>query len=167
MNTPGLIYGQVAMTKRTMTRTSKDNLYLPLEFHGELSGQIDYLEQQYGPEGVREYLRQFASAFYAPVKQQLQRRGLIVLKERFEKVYELEGGKISIDFSEDQMTVEVRACPAVTFMRQHNLPVARLFNETIKTTYETICEGTPFAAELLEYDVQTGHSVMRFYRRQK
>ena len=85
----------------------------------------------------------------------------LTLKERFEKVYQLEGGKIRIDCSEDQMTVEVEACPAVTFMRRNNLPVAELFNETIKTTYETICEGTPFAVELLEYDAQTGRSIMR------
>ena len=153
------------MAKETIARKSKDNVYLPLEFHGQLSGQIDYIDKNYGKEAVREYLKQFASVCYVPLKQKLRERGLITLKERFENIYKLEGGKIKIDYSEDQMTVEVEVCPAVTFMRNNGLAVARLFYETIKTTYETICEGTLFAAELLAYDELTGHSVIRFSRR--
>ena len=155
------------MAKKTITRKSKDNVYLPLEFHGELSGQIDYIEEQYGEEAVREYLKQFASVMYAPVKQQLREQGLIALKERFERVYKLERGKIKIDYSEDQMTVEVESCPAVTFMRNNGLTVAQLFYETIKTTYEVICEGTSFAVELLVYDEFTGHAVIRFFKRKQ
>ena len=152
------------MAKLTLRITPEDNLYLPLEFHGELSGQLDYIEEKYGPDAVREYLRDFARCFYRPVREQLQERGLIALRERFEEVYRHEGAHFSIDFCDDEMTVEVEACPGVTFMRKNSLVVARLWNETYKTTYETICEGVPFAVELLEYDEETGHSVMRFWR---
>ena len=51
-------------------------------------------------------------------------------------------------------------------MRKNGYPVARLFHETTKTVNETFCEGTPYAFELVEYDMQTGRSVQRFYRRQ-
>ena len=43
--------------------------------------------------------------------------------------------------------------------------VASMFYETTKTVNETLVEGTDFAAELVEYDDETGHSVQRFYRR--
>ena len=45
--------------------------------------------------------------------------------------------------------------------------VSPLFVETTRTVNEAICEGTPFAFELVEYDEQTGKSIQRFYRRSK
>lgn len=61
--------------------------------------------------------------------------------------------------------LKVKACPAVMHMRENGYPVARLFHETTKTVNEALCEGTPFEAELAEYDEETGRSVQRFYRR--
>ena len=153
------------MAKQTIRRTAANNVYLHKDFHGALSTGIEYLDQQYGPEAVRAYLRQFSSTFYAPLTQALQERGLSALQEHFERIYRLEGGKIQIAFSEDEMILEVEACPAVTHMRQHGYPVARLFYETTKTVDEAICEDTPFLSELLRYDEQTGRSTVRFYRR--
>ena len=49
--------------------------------------------------------------------------------------------------------------------REHGYTVARLFVETTRTVNEALCEGTPFIAELLEYDDETGRGVQRFTRR--
>lgn len=155
------------MAKETMTRKAADNEYLHKDFHGALSNGIEYLDKTYGEEAVREYLRQFADSFYAPLKEDIKKHGLIALKEHIEKVYKIEGGTVDIAFSEDEMTVRVAACPAVSHMRSHGYHVARLFVETTRTVNEAICEGTPFAAELLEYDDETGRSVQRFTRRAK
>ena len=61
--------------------------------------------------------------------------------------------------------LKVAACPAVTHMREHGYQVADLWVETTRTVNQQLCEGTPFACELLEYDDETGRSVQRFYRR--
>ena len=89
---------------------------------------------------------------------------LSALKEHFERIYEIEGGKIEIEFSEDEMTVQVESCPAVMYLREKEYPVAELFVETTKTVNEVLCEGSEFSAELVEYDPQTGRSVQRFWR---
>jgi len=65
----------------------------------------------------------------------------------------------------DSLWIRVTACPAVTHLRERGYPVARLFRETTRTVNEAICEGTPYAAELIEYDEATGRSVQRFFRR--
>ena len=148
-----------------MRRKAADNEYLHKDFHGALSAGIDYLERNYGEQAVRDYLRQFATSFYAPVTEAINQRGLVAFREYLAIVYEKEGGKVRFDLSEDELTVHVEACPAVMHMRKHGYPVARLFHETTKTVNEAICEGTPFAAELLEYDRETGCSVQRFKRR--
>ena len=52
-------------------------------------------------------------------------------------------------------------------MREKGYPVAELFVETTRTVNEALCEGTPFAAELVQYDDANGHSIQRFYRRKQ
>jgi hypothetical protein len=154
------------MAKEVMSRKASDNEYLHKDFHGALSVGIEYLRTNFGDESVREYLRQFAATFYAPLTEDLKKRGLIALKEHFEKLYKTEGGEIEVACTADELMINVRACPAVTHMRKNNYTVSPLFYETTKTVNETICESTDFAAELVEYDEQTGRNVQRFYRRQ-
>jgi hypothetical protein len=153
------------MAKEVVRRSPRDNRYLHKDFHGALSVGLEYVESQFGEEAVREYLRQFARAFYAPLTEDLKRRGLIALKEHFAKGYEEEGGGARITLFEDELRIEVEACPAVTHMRKQGYPVARLFHETSKTVNETICEGTPYRAELLDYERRTGACIQRFCRR--
>ena len=152
------------MAKQVMQRTASDNEYLHPDFHGALSAGIEYLHEEYGEEAVRQYLWQFARTFYAPLIDDLKRRGLAAVEEHFRKVYELEAGEVRFDLSEDELRIEVNACPAVTHMRKQKYTVARLFRETTETVNQAICHETPFAAELIEYDDETGRSVQRFYR---
>ena len=150
-----------------MSRCASDNEYLHKDFHGALSAGIEYLHKNYGQQAVRDYLWQFADTFYSPLKAALKERGLMALKEHFEKTYRIEGGKVDFTISDDEMVMKVPFCPAVTHMREHGYPVASLFHETTKTVNEAICDGSDFAFELLEYGKQTGRSVQRFYRRSK
>jgi hypothetical protein len=162
------------MPKQVMHREARDNRYLHKDFHGALSVGIEYLEAHYGEEAVRRYLRQFAKAFYGPLTEAIRNRGLAALQEHFARIYELEGASPRFRLSEnkgtvpvlsDELVIELDACPAVMHMREHNYPVARLFYETTRTLNEAICEGTPFAAELVAYDPETGRGVQRFFRR--
>ncbi len=152
------------MTKETMRRTAGDNEYLHRDFHGALSAGIEYLHENYGEEAVREYLWQFARTFYSPLIDDLKRRGLAAVEEHFRKIYELEGGDVRFERSENELRIEVDACPAVTHMRKQGYTVARLFRETTETVNRAICHETSFSAELLEYDEKTGRNVQRFYR---
>jgi hypothetical protein len=151
--------------KEVMRRQASDNVYFHPDFHGALSGGIEYLHETYGEGVVRDYLREFTLSYFAPLRKALLANGLIALKDHFEAIYRLEGAAVQFDFSPDELTIRVPACPAVRHMRERGYPVARLFHETTRTVNEALCEDTPFAAELMEYDPQTGRSVQRFSRR--
>ncbi len=154
------------MTKEIIRRNAADNVYLHKDFHGALSTGLTYLEQRYGAEAVRDYLRQFARAFYAGLTRAIIERGLIALREHLERIYALEGGQISITCSDDELLLQVEACPAVRHMREHGYAVAPLFYETSRTVFASICEGTPVTVEWLRYDEESGRSAARFFRRQ-
>jgi len=153
------------MAKEVMRRQASDNEYLHKDFHGALSTGIEYLDTHYGEQAVKDYLREFAVTFYAPLIREISERGLAALSDHFWQVYEREGGDAEIRLTEDELLINVPACPAVMHMRKNGYHVARRWVETTRTVNEALCEGTPFAAELVEYDEQTGRSRQRFYRR--
>jgi len=148
-----------------MSRKASDNEYLHKDFHGALSAGIEYLHTHYGEEAVRDYLREFTRKYYAPLKRAIRQRGLAALKAHFETMYTRERARFRVHLTRDELVISVSACPAITHMKSHGYPVARLFHETTRTVNETLCEGTPFQAELTEYDLETGRSVQRFFRR--
>jgi hypothetical protein len=153
------------MAKKIMERKAADNVYLHKDFHGALNQALIYLEEHFGEEAVKEYLRQFARAFYSPLILELKKKGLEPLKKHFEKIYRLEGAQFRAEYSVDELILRVPRCPAVTHIQAMGLPVSRLFVETTRTVNEAICEGTEYTAELLDYEPESGRSVQRFSRR--
>ncbi len=147
-----------------MQREASDNEYLHRDFHGALSSALIYLEERFGPDAVREYLREFARAYYAPLREELAARGLPAVADRLRRVYEAEGGEVRLELSDDELLVEVAACPAVAHMRANDYAVSPMWHETIRTVNEAICEGSPWRFELLEYRDATGASRGRFSR---
>lgn len=154
------------MPREIMERRASDNVYLHKDFHGALSTGIEYLHTRFGEEAVRDYLRQFTSAYYSPLKKRLCKNGLSTLKDYFENMYANEDGEITTTLNDNELVISVRSCPAVMHMRGHGYTVAKLFRETTETVNSTLCDGTPYEAELVEYDEETGKSVQRFSRRE-
>lgn len=153
------------MSKRIMRRSAADNEYLHPDFHCALNRGLLYLEEHFGAEAVREYLRRFAREYYAPLNRALREEGLEALRRHIERIYAVEKAEVDISCGDDEMTVRIPWCPAVRRMRERGETVSPLFAETTRTVNEAICEKTPFQAELLEYDADTGAAVQRFSRR--
>ncbi len=154
------------MTKLTMTRRASDNAYLHRDFHCALNLSLEYLRVNFGVDAVRDYLRRFAAAYHAPLQDDLRRRGLPALREYFENIYRLEGGRVRISGDADELLIEVERCPAVEHIRRQDGQPSALYAETSRIVNETICRDTPFAFELRGYDPLTGAGLQRFYRRQ-
>lgn len=69
------------MTRLRMERRTSDNTYLHKDFHGATSAGPDDLRLTYGDEAVRDFLCQFARAWYQPMREALHRQGLVALRE--------------------------------------------------------------------------------------
>ncbi len=148
-----------------MRRRAANNVYLHKDFHGALNQALIYVEEHFGADALREYLYQFARAFYAPLTSRLREDGLAALREYFEGVCALESAECRIEESPDELILRIARCPAVAHIRKMGLTLSPYFLETTRAVNEAICEGTPYEAELLEYDPETGRSVQRFSRR--
>ena len=153
------------MAKEVMDRKASDNEYLHKDFHISMNVGLEFVRENYGRDGVVEYLKTFSSHYYAPLTQGLKEQGLSVLRDYFQKIYEIEKADCKIEYSEDLMTVAIHECPALKHFKKMKVTPSSLYILTTLTVYETICEGTPFAFECLEYNCATGKSVLKFFRR--
>ena len=154
------------MAKQTLTRKASDNTYYHKDFHIAINFGIEYLHEKFGKEAVKEYLVQFADAYYSPFKKELKEKGLIAIKEHYEKIYQIEGAKFDLSFSSDELVIRLFASPAVMHIKSKGQRVSTLFNETVLTVNKTICRNTFYDVEMIDYNEENGGYQLRFHRRE-
>jgi len=153
------------MPKQIITRKASDNFYFHQDFHIALNYGIKYLHEKFGKDSVREYLTQFARTYYSPLTSSLKEKGLLVIKEHYEKIYKIEDAVFDMNFSQDELIINLSASPAVMHIKAKGHSISELFRETVATVNKTICENTIYDAELLEYFEGNGAYRLRFFRR--
>jgi len=141
---------------------ASQNTYLHKDFHIAMNTAIEYLSVKYGEDAVKDYLTEFARSFYAPLIRDINARGLIAMKEHYERIYSIENQAIEIEFNEDELSIYIPACPAVTHIMAVRGKISPLFVETTRTVNEAICECTSYSYDLVEYDSKTGRSTQIF-----
>jgi len=151
-----------------MERKASDNKYLHKDFHIGLNFGIGYIAKLHGDSAVVVYLREYASVFHKPLKDAVAQYGLVALEDYFRKLYETEEAADDILFerSEDELKIFIEKCPAITHIRKSGNEIAPMFIETTRTVNEEIVQGSPYAFELISFDIDTGKSEQRFYKKE-
>jgi len=139
-----------------MTNVHKD-------FHGALSYGLQFLEEAYGPEGLREFLTGLADSVYKPLVEDLRAKGLDALERHWRTVFELEGGDVTLEHDGDTLVLTVHRCPAVSHMREHHYAVADHFCEHTGIVNEAVCRAAGYESST-EYDQEAGRCVQRFWK---
>ena len=153
------------MAKKVINQKASDGTYYHPDFHTALNYGIDYLYKSLGEESVREYLRQFANAYFAPLKKALQDKGLLAIKEHYEKIYVTENAVFEIHISDDELLIHLSESPAVMHIRAGGHPVSSLYYETVATVNKEICQNTLYDCEVVDYNHENGAYQIRFYKR--
>ena len=148
-----------------MRRRAADNVYLHPDFHAALNRALLFLEDRYGAAAVREYLAGFAAAQYAPLREEIGRRGLVALEEHLAAAFEREGGGAEIEQDGEDLVVRVSRCPAVSHIGKMKENLSPLFFETTRTVNDALCAGTPFRFSFDALDCAAGTCIQRFARR--
>ena len=152
------------MTKQTITQKSSDSTYYHPDFHIAFNYGIEYLHKNFGEKAVREYLKKFANAYFAPLKKALTDKGLFAIKEHYERIFQIENAKFSLSISKNELLIHLAESPAVMYIKEKGHTVSPFFQETISTVNKEICKTTPYACELLEYEDENGAYKLRFFK---
>jgi Mg2+ and Co2+ transporter CorA len=151
--------------KQIIKQKASDNTYYHQDFHIALNYGINYLHENFGREAVREYLAQFANAYFAPLKKELRDKGLPVLKEHYKKIYKIENAVFDMSISPHDLLIHLFESPAVMYIKTNGLPVSSLYQETVITVNKEICRNTIYDCELIEYKPENGAYQLRFFKR--
>ena len=154
------------MSKKIITQNTSDNTYFHPDFHIALNYGIDYLHNSFGEEAVREYLMQFASAYFAPLKKALLDKGLLAIKEHYEKIYRTENAIFDMHISQNELLIHLSESPAVMHIKANGHQVSSVYHETVITVNKEICKNTPYECEVVDYKNENGAYQLRFYKRQ-
>lgn len=133
------------------------------DFHGALSFGLQFLEDQYGVDGMCEFLEGLAGSVYRPLVEDLRKRGLDALRDHWKTIFDLEGGGAEMKMEDGTLVLTVHSCPAVTHMRQHNYRVSDHFCEHTRIVNESVCRAAGYASSV-DYDQEAGRCVQRFWR---
>jgi hypothetical protein len=153
------------MAKKVINQKTSDNTYFHPDFHIALNHCIEYLHQSFGDEAVREYLMQFASAYFAPLKKALMEKGLLAIKEHYEKIYKIENAVFGMNISLNDLNIHLSESPAVMHIKANGHRVTSLYRETVTSVNKEICRDTDYDCEVIDYYDENGAYHLRFFRR--
>ncbi len=149
-----------------IAKTGKnENKYLHRDFHVSMNILMEYILDRYGETGLKEYLTRFAKAYHKPLKVRLQKEGLAPLAEYMKDIYEKEEWNVKITMDDNRLEIIQQSCPGITQIRKAGHEPVKGYVETYETVYQTICEGTPFEYELIDFDGMTGACTQVFTKR--
>lgn len=134
------------------------------DFHGALSYGLQFLEREYGPEGLREFLSGLADSVYKPLVEDLRTNGLDALERHWTTVFDLEQGDIALERDGDTLVLTVHRCPAVSHMQEENhYAVADHFCEHTRIVNEAVCRAAGYESRT-DYNQEAGQCVQRFWK---
>jgi hypothetical protein len=131
------------------------------DFHGGLSFGLKFLEEQYGVEGMEEFLSTLGGTVYKDLSDDLGKRGLIALRAHWRRIFDLEEGDIDMQMDGDTLVLHVKRCPAIHHMKEQKYAIAPHYCEHTRIVNESICRPAGFEATV-EYDQENGTCVQRF-----
>lgn len=133
------------------------------DFHGAFSYGIQFIIENYGLEGLEAYLNKLADTVYAPLVKALDVEGLAALRDHWERVFALEGGKVELRDEEDVLVLDVLECPAIAHMRAQGYAIDPHFCEHTRILNEAICTRAGYQSSV-EYDQEAGRCTQRFWK---
>ena len=133
------------------------------DFHGAFSYGIQFIMQSYGMDGLRAYLEKLADTVYAPLVKALDVEGLSALRDHWERIFTLEGGKFELRDEGDVLVLDVHECPAIAHLKRQGYTIDPNFCEHTRILNEAICKRAGYQSSV-EYDQQAGRCVQRFWK---
>jgi hypothetical protein len=154
------------MAIKKIDRKAADNKYLHRDFHTSADAGLAYVGKRYGDAGVREYLERFSRAMYAPLAEAVKKDGLKALQAHIERIYAVEEASevLHTVLKDDELSVTVDRCPALTYFRSIRYEPSRWYKEMTATVNRVIAELAGCRFEMRSYDEADGRASYRFYK---
>lgn len=109
-----------------------------------MNGTIAYLRERYGIEMFDDILRRTAREVYCAIRADLMAGNPEHLLEHWTYFLTREGGKFTVERTDDEIRVTVDRCPAAAYLQERKIPLDPAFRRQTTVLNEALGEGTPF-----------------------
>ncbi|MEA4965492.1 MAG: hypothetical protein VB055_06700 [Oscillospiraceae bacterium] len=165
---PKIFDGRVIIDENTeiMDVRAAQNEYFHRDFHSSMNMGIEYLGTRHGPEAVQAYLTRYTRNGYAPVLKAMEEKGLDAVEEKIRDTYRSEKAEDALEIQRDgeQMTVHIKYCPAVKYLKETGRAVSQWYRETTQVVMSVLAAHGGFRFVMEHYDENTGAASYRFQR---
>ncbi len=148
---------------RVLDCRASDHEYLHKDFHAVLCHSIKYLDENYGSETTKQYLRQVGETVYLPLIDRLKKEGLKALERHWRDIFTREGGKFDLSYEGGTLVLTVDECPAIAHLKKFSQLFTERYCETTVVVNETICHRAGYRCSC-EYEPGKGKCVQRFWK---
>ncbi len=157
---PKVFDGRVIIDEDTliMDRKAADNEYFHLDFHNALNRGSHYLGEKFGKDELVEYLTRFTKNVYRPVIEAIANKGLQAIADKITDTYTKEKALdvLTLELSEDKLSVKVSQCPAVKYLTGKGHTMSAWYVYTTTVVMEVLAEAGGYKFEMISYDDATG-----------
>ncbi|HYF34478.1 MAG TPA: hypothetical protein VD994_04240 [Prosthecobacter sp.] len=98
------------------------------DFYVAINATFRFMADRFGLEGLRRYWRELGQSYYAPVSVRWQAGGLGAVAAHWRAFFNAEpGGEVEVRETEAEVIVEVKTCPAIRHLREHQRKIVPEF----------------------------------------
>ncbi len=152
--------------KKVLDRTASDNVYLHKDFHGAMCYAIKYLDDNFGPDAVTEYLQQVGTTVFSPLIEKIKKHGLSAMEEHLKSIFTNEGGDFTLAYEDGTLVLKVCQCPAVAHLKKIDKWFTDRYCLSTVVVNETICREAGFTCSC-DYQPNEGRCVQKFWKDQE
>lgn len=133
------------------------------DFYAAVNATFRFMERRFGLEGLRRYWTELGRGYYAPVTEKWLAGGLAAVAEHWRAFFAAEpGAEVEVTEEPDEVRVQVRACPAIGYLRSHGREIVPCFCQHCHFVSAAMGEGAGIEVRV---NGGNGSCVQRFARR--
>ncbi|NLC57061.1 MAG: hypothetical protein GX774_09510 [Armatimonadetes bacterium] len=98
------------------------------DFYFAINATFRFFYERWGEEGLTRYWEALGREYFAPLSRHFREGGLAAVEEYWRDFFAAEpGGEVTVRRDGEQVTLEVRVCPAIRHLRAHGREVMPLY----------------------------------------
>jgi hypothetical protein len=91
------------------------------DFYFAINATFRFFLRHHGEEGLRRYWTAMGTEHYAPLAERFREGGLPAVEQYWADFFRQEpGGDVVVSRSPEEVTIDVRDCPAIRWLRENN-----------------------------------------------
>ena len=139
--------------------------YLHRDFHLIADNALRYCAEQFGIEGVRGFLDDYARYYYSPIIDGFKAGGLPAVKAWLEKLYLIEESSevLHTELTDNELRVRIDKSPVIEYAATLGQKMSDYYIEETRTLYASMADAAGLGFSLDKYDEATGEAEYRFY----